>query len=128
MNRLWNIDPVCRQVFLQAYIEAALWSTPDDAEVRGEHLDATFNAGDLAAEALTEMREDCNVFIRNNRFNLMTIEPRQAGHDFWLTRNGHGVGFWDRGLGELGDRLTKAAYAFGNVDLYAGDDGKLYLM
>ena len=20
----------------------------------------------------------------------------QAGHDFWLTRNGHGTGFWDR--------------------------------
>ena len=52
-----------------------------------------------------------------------------AGHDFWLTRCGHGAGFWD------GDRpepaatvLTKASKAYGEVDLYIGDDGKVYAM
>jgi hypothetical protein len=49
----------------------------------------------------------------------------QAGGDFWLTRNGHGVGFWDRGLGELGDRLTAASKPHGSSDLYIGDDGKV---
>ena len=49
-----------------------------------------------------------------------------AGHDFWLTRNGHGAGFWDRGLGEVGDRLSNACKAFGSYDLYIGDDGKIY--
>jgi hypothetical protein len=49
-----------------------------------------------------------------------------AGHDFWLTRNHHGCGFWDRGLGELGDQLTKASQQFDEIDLYVGDDGKLY--
>lgn len=39
-----------------------------------------------------------------------------AGHDFWLTRSGHGAGYWDRGLGELGDRLTEAAKAMGSPD------------
>lgn len=52
-----------------------------------------------------------------------------AGHDFWLTRNGHGAGFWDRS--ELDKptqgRLTKAAHAFGNSDLYVGDDGRIYV-
>lgn len=29
------------------------------------------------------------------------------GHDFWLTRNGHGSGFWDRSeLGELGEQIS----------------------
>lgn len=45
------------------------------------------------------------------------------GHDFALTRNGHGAGFWDRGLGELGDRLSKAADVYGSayVDVTTDD-------
>lgn len=40
------------------------------------------------------------------------------GHDFWLTRQGHGVGFWDRdalkvGEPELGDLLTAEAHKVG---------------
>ena len=29
------------------------------------------------------------------------------GHDLYLTIAGHGVGFWDRGLGDLGDKLSE---------------------
>ena len=36
-----------------------------------------------------------------------------AGHDFALTRNGHGAGFWDRGLGEIGDMLTEECKPYG---------------
>ena len=36
-----------------------------------------------------------------------------AGHDFALTRNGHGTGFWDRGLGEIGDMLTEECKPYG---------------
>lgn len=43
----------------------------------------------------------------------------QAGRDLWFTRNGHGVGYWDRGLGEIGDRLSGAARAYGETDLWA---------
>ena len=50
-----------------------------------------------------------------------------AGHDFWLTRNGHGAGFWDRGLGQLGDDLTDAAKSFGSCDAYVGDDNSIYV-
>ena len=50
-----------------------------------------------------------------------------AGHDFWLTRNGHGAGFWDRGLGEAGKKLTDAAHAFGECNLYLGDDDVIHL-
>lgn len=31
------------------------------------------------------------------------------GHDISMTSRGHGVGFWDRDLGDLGERLTTAA-------------------
>lgn len=44
----------------------------------------------------------------------------QLGHDFFLTRNGHGAGFWDRymaGDGErLGRELTDIAKAYGSTD------------
>ena len=37
-----------------------------------------------------------------------------AGHDFALTRNGHGAGFWDRGLGAIGDMLTSECKPYGS--------------
>lgn len=46
----------------------------------------------------------------------------QCGHDFALTRNGHGAGFWDRGYGDVGDRLTDAARAYGEHSVLT-DDG-----
>ena len=49
------------------------------------------------------------------------------GHDFWLSRNGHGVGFWDlTELGEVGNALSRACTKFQNINLYVGDDGKVY--
>jgi hypothetical protein len=60
----------------------------------------------------------------------MYLAKRDAdsfGHDFYLTREGHGAGFWDRGLGELGDYLTKIAKwsgAASDLDDYA-DTGVL---
>lgn len=56
----------------------------------------------------------------------------QAGRDFWLTRCGHGAGFWDRDAGTYpheasNDILTKASEAFGNLDPYIGDDNQIYI-
>ena len=50
----------------------------------------------------------------------------QAGYDFWLTRNHHGAGFWDRGLDGVGRALTDAAHVYGEVNLYVGDNGRIY--
>lgn len=54
----------------------------------------------------------------------------RAGHDFYLSRAGHGTGFWDRGLGDLGDRLHAAAQGYGSPDdhmLYERADGTVGL-
>ena len=109
--------------FLLAYIECALWSSTDDS---GEPLDAAYYVSDLAPETLGRMREDCEAFRNANAALLADWTLDQAGHDFWLTRNHHGAGFWDRGRLN-GDELTAAAHAFGEQDLYVGDDGRLYL-
>ena len=115
--------------FTKTYIEAALWSSHDESdESGGEPMDANYGVEDIAEETIDKMAEDCAKFQRENEADI-DGKDSQAGHDFWLTRNGHGVGFWDReeiwGV-EGAARLTKACEAFGSFDLYIGDDGKVY--
>lgn len=116
---------------LTAYIACALWSSTGDD---GEPLDATLDRDDIADSTVERMREDVTGFLRacwgdtwdDFTIDLTGIEPDQIGHDYWLTRNRHGAGFWDRGLGDIGVRLTDLAHADGSVDLYVGDDGKVH--
>lgn len=74
---------------------------------------------------MAQATADCEAFQADNAEMLEGIEDSQAGHDFWLTRNRHGAGFWDRGLGDVGKALTEAAHAFGATDLYITDDGQV---
>ena len=113
--------------FVAAYIKAALFtSTAEDGE--HEHLDEYKDESDLAPETLAAMRENCTDFLVANREMIEAgLGFSQAGHDFWLTRNHHGCGFWDGDWPDVEGRLlTDAADAFGECDLYVGDDGKIY--
>lgn len=104
--------------FLTDYIACAL-DTSHDVD------------GYLAPETLQAMREDCADFIAQAGADLQEYTQRAGrtgGYDFWLTRNGHGAGFWSRDLGALGDRLTAIAERMRGRDLYAGDDGLIYQM
>lgn len=114
--------------FVQGYIECALWSTNDESTPQGgEPLDDNYGIDDIAPEALAEMREDCEDFMQANAADLEGRDPAYAGHDFWLTRNHHGAGFWDGDYpDDIGRRLTAASDVHGSVDLYVGDDGLIY--
>lgn len=120
--------------FTRAYIEAAFFSSSYGEN--GEHeLNETYSVDHLAPDTLERMKADCAAFyaanrhdiefgfVENARYPEITAAWR-AGTDFWFTRNGHGVGFWegDRWLPEQGERLSTAAKAFGEYDLYPGDD------
>lgn len=111
--------------FLRGYFSAALWSSTDDQD---QHLDANYDRDDLAESTRLHQIISCHDFITANLADLNELDASQCGHDFWLTRCGHGTGFWDRGYGDLGDRLAESSRAFKNVDLYVGDDKKLYVM
>jgi hypothetical protein len=74
------------------------------------------------------LTEAVTAFIADNWQDVSGLDASQTGHDFILTANGHGCGFWDRGLGELGDRLTEATRGY-SIDAefalwgdYADDD------
>jgi hypothetical protein len=120
--------------FTQGYIEAMFFTdtgTGDDEEL--EHATvAEFAPGELARIA-----EDCVAWQKSHEEllddafyagleNGSAYEPIQAGRDYWFSRNGHGVGFWDRGLGDVGDKLH-AACKYSERYLCRGDDGLLYL-
>jgi len=105
--------------FTRAYIECALWSTSDESTPEGgDPLDDNFSAGNLAPECLETIISDCNRFQEENATDIQGHAGR-AGHDFWLTRNGHGAGFWDGDWPEdIGERLTTASEAYEEVWLY----------
>jgi hypothetical protein len=119
--------------FTRGYIEAALWSTNDESdESGGVPLDQNYETWDLTHEALDKMIKDCQSFQEENHEllskigNLLSGDAGRNGHDFWLTRNGHGAGFWDRDYDEeVGKGLTDAAHAYGTVNLYVSG-GKIY--
>ena len=115
--------------FTSSYLESALWSSTDD---EGTPLDdAKYADIELSPELIALFNTDCANFRADNAALLEQASEYQSeghqAHDFWLTRNGHGAGFWDGNYPkELGEALTKASKAFDTCDLYIGDDGKMY--
>lgn len=123
MSQNLALDSTYVNAFVTAYVETALWSSTDDD---GTPLDENYGPDDIHPDTMEEMRNNCESFVGEMSIDLMGMPADQAGHDLWLTRSRAGAGYWDRGLGELGDRLTKAAHAYGSFDLYVGDEGTVY--
>lgn len=126
--------------FFAAYVQTALWSSNDNAdESGGEPFDFNYTESDIAPATLEAMKADCAKFLdcwgKLIEAAVATGDVKcgpdfdvdeRAGHDFWLTRNGHGAGFWDGDWPEpFADQLTYAAKTFGEFDLYLGDDGSI---
>ena len=115
--------------FTEHYLICALWSSNDESTPSGgDPLDDNYGIEDLAPETLKQAEADCKAFQEANAVDLAKVgNVEQNGHDFWLTRNGHGCGFWCRGYDkEVAKRLTDASHTCGEVSLYVGDDGKIY--
>lgn len=130
----------------RAYLECVLWqetlfcepcaeygsSRPEECAAGedfhcGRGYDETFSIDDIdnPQDAETDLRD----FLVANWRDVRDLDPGQVGHDFCLTRNGHGAGFWDRGLGERGERLSDAARVYGEVSLtwFTGPAGNTYV-
>jgi hypothetical protein len=101
------------------YLHCALWT---------EELDS-FQLEDIHAKSVTQALVDCNKFVEKAGTLLDNLTEEQIGHDFWLSRNGHGAGFFDRGLGEIGDKLQEIARSFKGMDVFAPEfaGDKIYI-
>lgn len=111
------------QHFIKGFKDAALWAETDDAD---QPLDKNYTENDFAPQLVDAIEKECEQFYKDNQ-SLWAGEQtdEMAGHDFLLTRNGHGAGFWD-GDYENGDELTAAAKKYKQLELYIGDDGLIY--
>ena len=108
---------------LQGYLHCALWV---------EELDADYDISDFDTLSADLARNDVNKFLDElDEYDLLDELSTQMsydsiGHDFWLTRNGHGAGFWDRGLEDVGKEVSKICEEFGDKYAYA-ENGKIYI-
>jgi len=131
-----NITERQINLFILGYLTAALWSSTDSLPAQeGEEEGETVNLDqyEWADGEAEKLHGECRDFIASNAPDLLAYAAARshaleydafecAGHDFWLTRNGHGAGFWDRGLEDLGKRLSDASKVCGGIDLYLDDN------
>jgi hypothetical protein len=120
-----NVPDWYLRYVVESYINTALWSSTNDD---GRPLDSKYEKKDIALGSRMHMERDCREFL-SRVYNKISFENAHSiGHDFWLTRNGHGAGFWDGDYPEeLGKYLTDVAHSFGECYLLVGDDGMLHL-
>lgn len=101
--------------FVRQYIETLLWCSTD---CDGEPLDRRFSSSDIPLDVAKRIVTDCRVFWLGALDDILG-DPSQAGHDFALTRNHHGAGFWDGDWEKtVGEKLTKLSHQFGEFELY----------
>ena len=109
--------------FTEAYIEALLWSSCDcDADGNmGENFE-DHDSDDFDKASLTEILSDCAAF-QTEHADLIEDNLKQAGHDFALTRNRHGTGFWDgEWPSEASKTLTEASHAYGSMGVQRANE------
>ena len=108
------IDTVAKQ-----YVKAAIWTTRDEDD---EPIDSDTEIDQRSLALMREHVYDFLAMIARERpsdvWPEVALNPRQTGHDFWLTRNHHGAGFWDGDWpGTTGGWLTEQAHVYGESEL-----------
>jgi hypothetical protein len=116
-----NHDPFA---MVDHYLYSALWSSTDEND---DSLDSNYSIDDVEINFYYDSLKDCLAFLIMGDEILNQypeVSTDQIGHDFWLTRNHHGAGFWDRGeyTVEHGEQLTEISQKFKELNLFVNDD------
>lgn len=107
--------------FELSYVETMLWSSTDS---EGVPLDASkYSDAEFTEAAKERIRKDCSEFLARIQPILDALDGsvlnsmpdmEHIAHDFWLTRNHHGAGFWDGDYPDaVGKELTRISHTFG---------------
>lgn len=116
---------------VNSYLGALLWSsTVGDDDRPADEFDAS---AELIATCEKDWERFCELlpddFEPEDQLLRMTQPGMDAwdylAHDFALTRNHHGTGFWDTGrwAEPWGEKLTKLSHQFPEIDLLLNTDG-----
>ena len=109
---------------LTHYLIAALWSSTDNND---NPLDDNYDISEISSTASDSSSDDIIKFLDLAGDAIDDIAFEQIGHDFWLTRNRHGAGFWDRGYSKkVENRLMEACSHFSEIYPVVSDDGIIY--
>ena len=107
------------------YLTTLLWSTVD---TDGFSLDENKGLINVSCNLRESSVKDLDAFeIRakseaaKELEDYLRISPDTLEHDFCLTRNGHGAGFWSRSVDRF-PGLTKIAESFGEVNAYVNSE------
>ena len=119
--------------FACAYVEALFFTNGDSGDDDDEFSFNRLGAERLTQAARASIIDDCASFLSLQMRALIDASPggyEQAGRDFWFTRQGHGVGFWDKGEDvwpeEARDALNARAKGFGEAYVYR-QNGWIYV-
>lgn len=127
--------------FVRGYLFAMEWAEEERLDEEGRT-----DVSEIHPDSLSASRGDCEAFIEEH-FEALEELGREAlyseeypaweclGHDFYLTRNGHGAGYWSRDFNreetlELAKKLSDQVGYFTKyppVTAYMGDDGFIYI-
>lgn len=113
-----NCDSI--DAFLKQYLETALWSSIDENEY---YFDSNYTIDDFSDEAMNRAMKDCALFIKKAK-DLLNDDDEKNGHNFWLSRNGHGAGFFDEDTYDSNTRkaLQELSKEFGECYLFENNN------
>ena len=101
---------------LNSYLEAALWTVNDDGDmdIKGKTIH-DFDP-QSKAQALKDIQDFIKIAGQQAPDELASYDDGNLGHNIWLSRNGHGAGFFDDNNDKLQDiaRNMKEKYVYGD--------------
>ena len=116
-------------------LETLQWST--DLQIEG-HSDCL--AFEASKDLIKKIKDDWDSFEsqsielgfdpEKHRVTCINLSEGDywdhAAHDFILTRNGHGAGFWDGDWSKpIATKLTELCKKFGEINIYLSDENLL---
>lgn len=128
---------------LAALAGTLLSTSTDDQDC---DLDAHFTVYDVDKESLEKLNKEYSQFLEevgqeitkkigdkwdciDDFYDIHQPAENQTEHDYIMTRNHHGCGFWDGDWSsQVSEILTKAAQKLPEIEVYAGDDKKIYFV
>lgn len=110
-------------IIIDSYLETAIWTEEEqNDELEGKTI------WYFSDNARNKAKEEIEWFLKNaislgGEKVFSDVSYTSIGHDIWLSRNGHGAGFFDRGYeDEISDFLMYLSHELGEISLEVNND------
>jgi hypothetical protein len=108
---------------LLSYLDTAMWSSSDINDENTQGNFDGFSVYDFPENERLKAQSDLDSFIKEASklgIDCYLLGIEWVAHDFWLTRNYHGAGFWDGDYpDDIGEKLTALAHTYSEKYLHS---------